>query len=128
MRTEIEEIIKSTVDSTVQELKRSRMPKVRSTFQKTEDLLRNYNALSVSLDPAGEIITRIETALSYIKDDPYYGIVLLYYIEGKTLEQLSEQFNVSVPTISRNKTRLVRQLAVLIFPTEYINELYAKTT
>lgn len=128
MRTEIEEIIKSTVDSTVKELKKSRMLKVRSTFQKTEDLLRNYNALSVSLDPAGEIITRIETALSYIKDDTYYEIVLLYYIEGKTLEQLSEQFNVSVPTISRNKTRLVRQLAVLMFPTEYINELYAKTT
>lgn len=123
---EIEEIIKNTVNTTIEGLKGSGLLKVqkKKKFEKTEELLRNYNALSMSVDPAAHSLTNnIETALSYIRPDPYYEIIPLYYIGGWTREQLAIKYNTSTTTISRNKARLVNQLKVILFSEDYIREL-----
>lgn len=125
----IEEIIKKTVDSTILRLKVAGLlsDKNMNTFRKTEELLRNYNAFTLSRDPAAEkMITNIEKALSYIKTDPYYEVITLYYIQSWTREQLAEKFNTTVTTISRNKKRLVEQLKIILFSDEYIKEIYSE--
>lgn len=127
MYDQIEEIIKKTVNTTILELKREGLlvTKIRSTYRKTEDFLRNYNAFSLSDDPkALQMISKIEKALSYIKDDPYYETVTLYYIGGWSREDLAEKYNSTITTITRNKSRLVRKLSIILFADEYIKEAY----
>lgn len=124
---EIDELIKNTVNITVERLKASGLLTVqdRNTYQKTEELLKNYNALSISTDPAAHnLICNIEKALLHIREDPYYEIVPLYYIGGWTREQLASKYNTSVATISRNKTRLIRLLKIILFPEDYVKEVY----
>ena len=131
MNAAIEQIIKKTVKSTVFELRSAGLlnDKITSSYQKTEELLRNYNVLSMSSDPAASmIIDRIENALSYIKEDPYYEIITLYYIGGRTREELADRFDTTVTTISRNKSRLVNKLKVVLFTHDYIKEIYGDVT
>ena len=123
----IDEIIQDTVDKTVLKLKVAGLMKdrIRSPMQKTEDLLRHYNSLTVSGDPAAELmIARIESALQLIRDDPYYDVIPLYYITGLSREDIADHFNTSVTTISRNKTRLLRSLSAVLFSADFIKEIY----
>lgn len=123
---ETKEIIDATVEATVSALKAAGLISSRqeSTYRKTEELLRNYNALTMSGDPtAEELVRKIETALEYIKDDPYYETVTLYYIGGWTREQVADRFESTVKTITRNKTRLINRLKAILYTEEYIAEM-----
>ena len=76
---DIDKIIKNTVESTVSRMRELNLVRNNDTYRKTEELLRNYNLLSTSADPAAnELAQKIENALSYIKDDPYYDVITLY--------------------------------------------------
>lgn len=98
---------------------------MKNAFQKTEELLRNYNTLSASGSAsAGKMIQQIESALSHIRDDPYYDVITLYYIGGRTREELAARYETSVTTITRQKARLVKKLAIILFPEEYIRMLH----
>lgn len=122
-----EELIKKTVTETVLRLKVAGLMKDtnKSPHQKTEELLRNYQAFTLSGDPAAEkMIQRIELALQVIKEDPYYDVIVMYYIEGKTREDIADAFNTSVTTISRNKTRLISRITPVLFSEDYIMQLY----
>jgi len=125
---DLEKVIKDTVTLTVDHLRTEGLLKDlrdqdKTAYEKTEDLLRNYNALSMSDDrTAHELVSRIEKALTFIQKDPYYEIITLYYIGGRTREQLASKYNTSVTTISRNKARLIRQLQVILFSSDYIRQ------
>lgn len=122
-----EELIEKTVTKTVLKLKVAGLMKDhnKSAQQKTEELLRNYQAFTLSGDPAAEkMIQRIEMALQVIKDDPYYEVVTMYYISGMTREDIADLFNTSVTTISRNKTRLISRITPVLFSEDYILQLY----
>ena len=122
-----EELIKKTVKETVLQLKIEGLMKdlIRSPQEKTEDLLRNYQALTMSGDPAAEkMIQRIEMALRVIKEDPYYDVIIMYYIEGKTREDIADLLNTSVTTVSRNKSRLISRISAVLFSEDYIMQLY----
>ena len=97
----------------------------KTPHQKTEDLLRNYQAFTMSGDPAAEkMIQRIEMALRVIKEDPYYDVIIMYYIEGKTREDIADLLNTSVTTVSRNKSRLISRISAVLFSEDYIMQLY----
>ena len=122
-----EELIKKTVTETVLRLKVAGLMKDtnKSPHQKTEELLRNYQAFTLSGNPAAEkMIQRIEMALQVIKEDPYYDVIVMYYIKGKTREDIADLFNTSVTTISRNKTRLISRITPVLFAEDYIMQLY----
>ena len=124
----IDEIIQDTVNKTVLGLKMAGLMKDhhRTPLQKTEDLLRNYNSFTVSGDPAAEqMIQRIEAALQMIQDDPYYDVITMYYISGYTREDIADRFNTSVTTISRNKTRLLKEISAVLFSADYIRQIYS---
>ncbi len=122
----VEEIIKRTVEETVTRMKIAGMLKGndKTAYQKTEDLLRNYNRLTVSGDPEVEqVVLQIESALRLINDDYYYDIIPMYYIQKRTREEIAERFNTSVTTISRNKNRLVNALSITLFSADYVRQL-----
>ena len=67
-------------------------------------------------------IAMIDKALASISSDPYYEIIKMRYFEGRTLEDIGVYFNCDHSTISRNKSRLVKDLAMRLFPDEVIAE------
>lgn len=129
----IETLIDKVTTQTVVKLKKSKLmnENQKSPFKKTEDVLRNYNKYKIAIleDPEGTIKTQkliniIETADDSIKDDVYYDIIPMFYVDGKTREEIAEYFDCDVKTITRNKRRLVNELKVIIFSDETIEELF----
>lgn len=124
---DIKQIINETVNQTVLKLKMSGLMKDtrKTAFQKTEELLRNYYAFTKSDQPyTKKLVEKIDNALEEIKDDPYAEIISLFYVADHTREEIAEQFNTTVTTISRNKTRLVEKLKAYLFSDETIEELF----
>lgn len=128
MRIDVYKIIEDTVNETILRLKASGI--IRDTEktpqQKTEELLKNYNAFSLSGEPAAEkMILQIEAALHMISEDHYYSVITMYYFEGLTREDIADTLNTSVTTVSRNKTRLIKRLSAVLFSDDYIRQLYS---
>ena len=124
---EIKQIIKETVDQTVLKLKMTGLIKDgrKTAFQKTEEVIRNYNAFCKSDQPyAKALVEQIDKALEELNDDPYKDIISLYYIDELTREEIAEQYNTTVSTISRNKTRLINRLKAVLFSDDMIMELF----
>lgn len=131
MKTRGQKAIAGTIDATVNtavlKLKAAGLMKDnrKSAFQKTEELLRNYNAFKKSDQPyAKTIVNRINDALYSIKDDPYYDLIPMIYFEEKSREYIAEDFDTTVTTVSRNKTRLVNKLKAMLFSDDTIYELF----
>lgn len=125
---DVEKIIKDTVNETVTKLKVAGLMKDdrKNAFQKTEELLRNYNNLKLSDEPKTKIlVAKMNEALSTIKGDIYYGIIPMFYFDHETRENIADYYNTTVTTISRNKTRLVNQLKAILFSSDFITEIYS---
>lgn len=128
MSQEIEKIIAETVNTTILKLKLAGLMKDnrKSAFQKTEEILRNYNGFTLSDQPqTKKLLHRLNDALSTIRDDPYYDLIKLIYFDGESREYAAEYFDTSVTTISRNKTRLINKLKSILFSDDFILELYS---
>lgn len=124
---DVEKIIEDTVNRTVTKLKVTGLMRDdrKSAFQKTEELLRNFNNLKLSDEPKTKIlIDKTSEALLSIEDDLYYEIIPMFYFKNETREYIADYFNTTVTTISRNKTRLVNSLKVVLFSDDFIYELY----
>lgn len=124
---DIKQVINDTVNTTVLKLKTAGLMKDnrKSAFQKTEELLRNYNAFRKSDQPyAKTMVNKINDALYSIKNDPYYDIIALIYFDEESREYVAEHFNTTVTTVSRNKTRLVNKLKAMLFSDDLIYELF----
>ena len=129
MKNDIREIIYETVDYTIAKLKLSGLMKDnrQTAFQKTEQILRNYNELKKSYSENGtakKFVDIVDNALKEIVDDMYYDIIPMMYFENQSRESIAEYFNTTVTTISRNKRRLVNKLKYLIFADDVIYELF----
>lgn len=123
----IEKIIEDTVNRTVLKLKMSGLMKDdrKTAAQKTEEILKNYPRFKLSDQPyTKKLCDKIETAMNTIKDDYYYDVILLYYFDGMTREEVAEHFNTSETTISRNKKRLVDDLSAVLFSDDLIFQMF----
>lgn len=125
-----EELIKQTVDYTIVKLKLSGLMKDnnQNTFQKTEQVLRNYEELKRSYSEDGtadKFVHIINDALKSIEDDDYYDIIPMIYFENRSREEVAEFFDVTVTTISRNKTRLINKLKTLVFADDVVKEIFS---
>ena len=126
---EINEIIQQTVNTTIAKLKLAGLMKDdrQGAFEKTEQLLKNYNQLKKSYSEDGtakKFVDIVDKALQELYDDLYYDIIPMMYFEGQSRESIAEYFDTTVTTISRNKKRLVEKLKCLIFADDVIYELF----
>lgn len=131
-REEIEKLIdeaaKKSANETVLKLKLAGLIKDngKTVFQKTEDILRNYNLFKLSDEPhTKKLLSKIHEAMQTIENDPYKEAIEMFYFEGASREEVAEYFNTSVTTISRNKTRLINKLKVILFSDETILQIYS---
>lgn len=126
---DVSEIIQETVNCTIAKLKMSGLMKDnrQTAFQKTEQILKNYNELKKSYSEDGtakKFVDIVDNALKELYDDLYYDIIPMIYFENQTRETVAEYFDTTVTTISRNKRRLINRLKYLIFADDVIYELF----
>lgn len=69
-------------------------------------------------------IARIDNALDKVRNDKYFKIIELKYLkqEAKTDEEIAEILERDRTTISRNRSRLINSIKIILFP-ESIKEL-----
>lgn len=124
---EIKKIINDTVNTTVLKLKMAGLMRDdrKTAYQKTEELLRNYNAFVASDQPyTQKLVKKINEALKSIEDDFYYEIIPMIYFNENTREAVAEYLDTTVTTVSRNKTRLVNKLKARLCSDDVIYELF----
>lgn len=95
------ELIREIVNETIKELMRSGMLKSVSdmAYSEVSDILKGYY-------DTGERDKTITKVLEGISGDQYFKIIPLYFSYGYTIEEIAEEFDVEISTISRNKKRL----------------------
>lgn len=76
-----------------------------------------------SVQDTVQVINLIDKCMDALRKDPYYKILEMRYFEGRTQEDIALVFNVSQVTISNNKNRLVRELAMRLFPSQVAQEM-----
>lgn len=79
--------------------------------------------VQASVEGTVQAIALIDKAMAALRSDPYYRILEMRYFEGRTQEDIALEFNCSQMNISKNKSRLVRELTMRIFPNQVIEEL-----
>lgn len=70
-----------------------------------------------------QVINMIDKAIKTLEHDPYYRILEMRYFEGRTQEDIAAHYCVTQVTISKNKSRLVRELSLELFPNQAIMEM-----
>ncbi len=89
----------------------------KSEIEKIEEIKEQNKIL---LEKLYKVIELIEFGLNEIKNDKYYEIISMKYFDRMTYEQIAEKLNYSAITIKRNKSRLLNELSVIIFPDEVL--------
>ncbi|OXS26390.1 MAG: hypothetical protein BI182_08310 [Acetobacterium sp. MES1] len=89
-----------------------------------EIIKEKHDAYELSLERTKRSVKLIDDALGKLNDDPYYEIIPAKYFEIKTHEQIAEMFGKDISTITRNKSRLVNELKIILFSDEAITELF----
>ena len=84
-----------------------------------EDAVRTVEA---SVQGTVQALALIDKCMAALKNDPYYCILEMRYFEGRTQEDIALELNCSQVTISKNKNRLVKDLAMRLFPNQVIDE------
>lgn len=79
--------------------------------------------VEASVHDTVQVIALIDKCMASLKNDPYYDILEMRYFEGRTLEDIGVYFGCDHSTISRNRSRLVRELSMRLFPDEVANEM-----
>lgn len=68
-------------------------------------------------------IALVDRGLAALQNDPYYQILPMRYFEGRTQEDIAYELGCAQKTISQNKCRLIRELAMQIFPGQVADEM-----
>lgn len=88
--------------------------------ESVEAAVRNVQA---SVEGTVQAIALIDKCMASLRSDPYYSILEMRYFEGRTQEDIALDFGVSQVTISNNKSRLVKELAMRLFPNQVMEEM-----
>ena len=96
---------------------------VRGTTLPEESVEAAVRSVEASVQGTVQVIALIDKCMASLKSDPYYDILEMRYFEGRTLEDIGVYFGCDHTTISRNKNRLVRELAMRLFPDDVSNEM-----
>lgn len=70
-----------------------------------------------------QVIDLIDKSMKAISKDPYYPILEMRYFEGRTLEDVGVELKCTQQNVSYHKSRLVRELAMRIFPDQVVHEM-----
>lgn len=96
---------------------------VQGTVLPEESVEQAIRTVQDSIVDTVHAIALIDKCMATLKNDPYYKILEMRYFEGRTQEDIALDFNCSQVTISNNKSRLVKQLSMQLFPNQVVEEM-----
>ena len=96
---------------------------VRGIMLPEESVEAAVRRVEASVQDTVHALSLIDKCMEQLKSDPYYGVLEMLYFEGRTQEDIAVTYGCSQVAISKNKSRLVRELAMRLFPNQAINEL-----
>jgi hypothetical protein len=96
---------------------------VHGTVLPEESVEAAVRTVEASVHDTVQVIALIDKCMAALKGDPYYEILEMRYFEGRTLEDIGVYFGCDHSTISRNRSRLVKELSMRLFPDEVANEM-----
>ena len=87
-----------------------------------ESVEKAVQRINASVQGTVDAIALIDRNMAALKNDPYYKALEMRYFDGRTLEDIGVYFGCDHSTVSRNKSRLVKELSLRLFPDDVINE------
>ena len=88
-----------------------------------ERLDDKIESLENMIEDTRRYVRIIDKALERIKTDEFFPIIRMKYFDDLTQDDIGSRLHVDGSTISRNKNRLIRKLAVYLFPDESLTEI-----
>lgn len=79
--------------------------------------------LSQSIYRTNLIIEKVNLLLAEHENPRYPSLIKMIYFDGRTREDIADFYRCDVATVSRNKTKIINELKVVLFPNDTINEL-----
>lgn len=70
-----------------------------------------------------QVLQRIEYALGTVENEVGYELLSDYYFDGLTIENLVEKYELNKNTVMSRKNKLVRKLAMILFPQDMFYEM-----
>lgn len=123
---EIKQIISETVATTVLQLRAAGLlqDNKKSAYEKTEELLRQYPELCKVDEPyAQRVVQEIDACLAEAANDPFVGVIRLFYFEGNKNAACAAIMCYDDRTLRRNRRRLVEQFSTRLASDDFIREL-----
>lgn len=96
---------------------------VQGTVLPEESVEAAVHTVQESIVDTVHAIELVDKCMEALKSDPYYEILEMRYFEGRTQEDIAVYYGVSQVTISNNKSRLVRELSMRMFPNQAVKEM-----
>ena len=93
---------------------------VKTERERLEDKIESLENM---IEDTRRYVRIIDKALERIKTDEFFPIIRMKYFEDLTQDDIGSRLHVDGSTISRNKNRLIRKLAVYLFPDESLTEI-----
>ena len=123
----IEEVARKASEVTIEQLMARGLLRTESkslAIDKTITLLQKYEQLKLSDQPETvKRIAQVDVALSQIRSDPFYAIIPMFYFQRMTREDIAYHFGVAEKTITRNRKRLIRQIASILFSDDILTDI-----
>lgn len=81
------------------------------------------DSILCSISETQNALALIDKALESVKYDPYYDVIPKLYFDGLSQEDVASEYGCSQVNISKNKNRLIKALAIQLFPDQFVHEL-----
>lgn len=94
-------------------------PGVVTEEESVENAVRTVQA---SVQGTVQAVCLIEKCMKALEHDPYYKILEMRYLEGRTQEDMAVEFDCTQQNISYHRRRLVNELAMRLFPDKVMSE------
>jgi DNA-directed RNA polymerase specialized sigma subunit len=76
-----------------------------------------------SVQETVQVISMIDRNMAAMRNDPYYKVLVMRYMEGRTQEDIAVELKCTQPNVAYHKSRLVKELAMRIFPSQVTQEM-----
>lgn len=81
-----------------------------------------YN-VETAMKSIQDVIDLIDNAMAGLQNDDWYPILKMRYFDGMSGDDIAKTLGCTPPNITHHKNRLVKELAIRIFPDEVIKEM-----
>lgn len=81
------------------------------------------NMLKHQNDITKRLIDKIDNVLSELKNEPYFVILEMYYIDKKKYEVIAGELGISIASVSSVKKNMLEKIKIRIFADEVIREI-----